>query len=83
MSRAIEYSGEVSKKFGKGIKRVNVIGFSADKNDKVKGNDLTAAIKDGVPETVYTDVSDDKQLEQTFADIKKQVEQDLWFVNGP
>ena len=38
----------------------------------MKGNDLTAAIKDGVPETVYTDVSDDKQLEQTFADIKSK-----------
>ena len=83
VSRAIKYSSEVSKKFGKGIKRINVIGFSADKNDKVKGEELTSAIKEGVPETSYTDVSDDKQLEQTFADIKKQVEQDLWFVNGP
>ena len=80
---AIEYSGEVSKQFKKGIKRVNVIGFSAKEADKQQGSRLTAAIKEGVPETSYTDVSDDKQLEQTFADIKKQVEQDLWFVNGP
>ena len=80
---AIEYSGEVSKQFKKGIKRVNVIGFSAKEADKQQGSRLTAAIKEGVPETSYTDVSDDKQLEQTFADIKKQVEHDLWFVNGP
>ncbi|KXT85006.1 Nitric oxide reductase NorD / putative Von Willebrand factor type A (vWA) domain protein [Streptococcus sp. DD11] len=81
--KSIEYAGEVSKTFGAGIKRVNVIGFSGKKSEIEYGQDLTDSIGKGGMEAKYVPAADEAALQQTFSDIKKQIQQDLWFVSGP
>ena len=34
-------------------------------------------------EAKYVPAADEAALQQTFSDIKKQIQQDLWFVSGP
>ena len=81
--QSIEYSGKVSQTFGAGIKRVNVIGFSGREEDVRYGQDLTKAIKEGKTDAEYTSAENEEKLQATFSDIKKQIQQDLWFVSGP
>ncbi|CAM3688445.1 VWA domain-containing protein [Streptococcus sanguinis] len=80
---AITYAGEVSKKFGVGVKRVNVIGFSGVDKEIAYGKDLTNSIGKGGMETSYESATNEAALQKTFSDIKKQIQQDLWFVSGP
>ena len=80
---SIAYAGEVSKKFGLGIKRVNVIGFSGVDHEIAYGQSLTDRIGEGGMETKYVSATNEEALQKTFSDIKKQIQQDLWFVSGP
>lgn len=81
--KSIEYAGKVSQTFGAGIKRVNVIGFSGVPSEIAYGEDLTRSIGSGGMEAKYVPVANEAALQQTFSDIKKQIQQDLWFVSGP
>ncbi len=81
--KAIEYAGKVSQTFGAGVKRVNVIGFSGVPSEIAYGEDLTRSIGSGGMEAKYVPAADEAALQQTFSDIKKQIQQDLWFVSGP
>ncbi|MCY7041925.1 VWA domain-containing protein [Streptococcus sanguinis] len=83
MPEAVVYPGHVAQKFGKGIKRINVLGFSALDEERAYGNQMTEGIKTAGVDATYTDVLDSEGLKKTFSDIKKQIEQDLWFVSGP
>ena len=80
---SIAYAGEVSKKFGLGVKRVNVIGFSGVNHEIAYGQSLTDRIGEGGMETKYVSATNEEALQKTFSDIKKQIQQDLWFVSGP
>ena len=80
---SIAYAGEVSKKFGLGVKRVNVIGFSGVDHEIAYGQSLTDRIGEGGMETKYVSATNEEALQKTFSDIKKQIQQDLWFVSGP
>ena len=82
-AKTIGYAGEVSKKFGKDIRRVNLIGFSGVKQEVAYGEALTEAIREGVVDAQYVSATDAEELKKTFSDIKKQIQQDLWFVSGP
>ena len=81
--KSINYARDVSKKFGFGIKRVNVIGFSGLDEEKAFGEELTTKIGEGGMETKYVSATNADDLKKTFSDIKKQIQQDLWFVSGP
>ena len=84
---SINYAGEVSKKFGLGVKRVNVIGFSGLNHEIAYGQNLTDKIREGGREggmeAKYVSATKEEELQKTFSDIKKQIQQDLWFVSGP
>ncbi|MBP2620307.1 VWA domain-containing protein [Streptococcus panodentis] len=82
-NESINYAGAVSKTFGAGIKRVNVIGFSGVQSEIAYGQALTDKIAEGSMETKYVSATNEAALQQTFSDIKKQIQQDLWFVSGP
>ena len=81
--KSIGYAAAVSKQFGDGIKRVNVIGFSGKDSEIAFGQNLTNRIGEGGMETSYVSATNAAALQKTFSDIKKQIQQDLWFVSGP
>ncbi|WP_394404946.1 VWA domain-containing protein [Streptococcus sp. 20-1249] len=83
LPEAIRYTGEVSRTFSKGIRRVSMIGFSGVESEKAYGQKLTDSIKNGNVDANYYDASNQEELAKVFSDIKKQIEQDLWFVVGP
>jgi len=80
---SIDYAGAVSKAYGVGVKRVNVIGFSGLEHEIAYGQNLTDKIGEGGMETKYVSATNKEALQKTFSDIKKQIQQDLWFVSGP
>lgn len=83
LPEAIEYTGAVSRTFSQGIRRVSMIGFSGVQSEKAYGQKLTESIKNGNVDANYYDASNKEELAKVFSDIKKQIEQDLWFVVGP
>ena len=39
--------------------------------------------REGCMEAKYVSATKEEELQKTFSDIKKQIQQDLWFVSGP
>ena len=84
VSLTTEYVGQVAKTFGSGVKRISVIGFSGNVGEIKDGQKIADQIKTvGNVESTFVIATNEAALEQTFADIKKQIQQDLWFVSGP
>ena len=84
ISLTTEYVGQVAKTFGSGVKRISVIGFSGNVKEIKDGQKIADQIKTvGKVESTFVIATNEAALEQTFADIKKQIQQDLWFVSGP
>lgn len=84
VSLTTEYVGQVAKTFGSGVKRISVIGFSGNVKEIKDGQKIADQIKTvGKVESTFVIATNEAALEQTFADIKKQIQQDLWFVSGP
>ncbi|MBY5034031.1 VWA domain-containing protein [Streptococcus gallolyticus] len=83
LQEAVTYTQKVSKTFGKGVRRVSMIGFSGVASEKAYGQALTKGIKNDHVDANYYDASNKEELAKVFSDIKKQIEQDLWFVVGP
>ena len=84
VSLTTEYVGQVAKTFGSGVKRISVIGFSGNVKEIKDGQKIADQIKTvGNVESTFVIATNEAALEQTFADIKKQIQQDLWFVSGP
>ena len=84
VSLTTEYVGQVAKTFGSGVKRISVIGFSGNVKEIKDGQKIADQIKTGVKvDSTFVIATNEAALEQTFADIKKQIQQDLWFVSGP
>lgn len=84
ISLTTEYVGQVAKTFGSGVKRVNVIGFSGNVNEIKDGQKIADKITTvGGVDSTFVIATNEAALQQTFADIKKQIQQDLWFVSGP
>ncbi|MDO4667867.1 MAG: VWA domain-containing protein [Streptococcus sp.] len=83
LPEAITYAEKVTEKFGKGVRRISVIGFSANPNDTSQGQNLTNGIGKSGIQSDYTDATSQEQLQEVFSRIKKQIEQDKWFVTGP
>ena len=84
VSLTTEYVGQVAKTFGSGVKRVNVIGFSGNVNEIKDGQKIADKITTvGGVDSTFVIATNEAALQQTFADIKKQIQQDLWFVSGP
>ena len=84
VSLTTEYVGQVAKTFGSGVKRISVIGFSGNVGEIKDGQKIADQIKTvGKVESTFVIATNEAALEQTFADIKKQIQQDLWFVSGP
>lgn len=84
VSLTTEYVGQVAKTFGSGVKRISVIGFSGNVKEIKDGQKIADQIKTvGKVDSTFVIATNEAALEQTFADIKKQIQQDLWFVSGP
>ena len=84
VSLTTEYVGQVAKTFGSGVKRISVIGFSGNVKEIKDGQKIADQIKTvGGVDSTFVIATNEAALEQTFADIKKQIQQDLWFVSGP
>ena len=84
VSLTTEYVGQVAKTFGSGVKRISVIGFSGNVKEIEDGQKIADQIKTvGKVDSTFVIATNEAALEQTFADIKKQIQQDLWFVSGP
>ena len=84
VSLTTEYVGQVAKTFGSGVKRISVIGFSGNVGEIKDGQKIADQIKTvGKVDSTFVIATNEAALEQTFADIKKQIQQDLWFVSGP
>ena len=84
VSLTTEYVGQVAKTFGSGVKRISVIGFSGNVKEIKDGQKIADQIKTvGKVDSTFVIATNEAALEQTFADIKKQMQQDLWFVSGP
>lgn len=84
VSLTTEYVGQVAKTFGSGVKRISVIGFSGNVKEIKDGQKIADQIKTvGKIDSTFVIATNEAALEQTFADIKKQIQQDLWFVSGP
>ena len=84
VSLTTEYVGQVAKTFGSGVKRISVIGFSGNVKEIKDGQKIADQIKTvGKVDSTFVIATNEAALEQTFADIKKQIQQDLWFVAGP
>lgn len=84
VSLTTEYVGQVAKTFGSGVKRISVIGFSGNVKEIKDGQKIADQIKTvGKVDSTFIIATNEAALEQTFADIKKQIQQDLWFVSGP
>ncbi|MBP2624184.1 VWA domain-containing protein [Streptococcus oricebi] len=83
LPEASKYAGQVMSTFGSDIRRVSVIGFSALKNEIAYGQNMTDEIgKSGVA-AEYAEATSEAKLQEVFSGIKKQIEQDKWFVAGP
>lgn len=79
------YVGQVTEALGakSGVKRVSFIGFSAKKDEIQMTETMEGHVnKAGIPAKKY-DAGNEEELQQTFADIAKQIKQDLWFAEGP
>lgn len=84
VSLTTEYVGQVAKTFGSGVKRISVIGFSGNVKEIKDGQKIADQIKTvGKVDSTFVIATNEAALEQTFADIKKQIQQDFWFVSGP
>ena len=60
-----------------------MIGFSGLNHEIAYGQNLTDKIREGGVEAKYVSATKEEELQKTFSDIKKQIQQDLWFVSGP
>ena len=80
---ALNYTGQVMNKFGKGLRRVSVIGFSAVKDEISKGQEMTNLIGSSGVEAKYVEATSEQKLQEVFDGIKKQIEEDKWFLTGP
>ena len=64
-----------------------MIGFSGLNHEIAYGQNLTDKIREGGREggmeAKYVSATKEEELQKTFSDIKKQIQQDLWFVSGP